>query len=270
MAHYMLTTRLVGEVCKRNGYSFSSFTTKCRRLDKLRKSGLIHRDRMLTTGEWYYWLSREGAGIIEAEHVIEIPSRAISPVKPLMQSHEFDLSRFWIKFLDDCRKLNIRVLDFQRDGQFVFHHGSKKLIPDGAVVLRIRGKARVFFVEMDRSTQTSGIGGRQKAVIRQKLERYRHLNRHLLWNEDLLSCRVHSMRLIIVCRSEARLRNLCAVAHDMGIRHCAVTCWPRLIDVTKEHTAYGWNYKPANMLAAPLFAFPAHSGRSPPASILAR
>ena len=73
MAHYMLTTRLVGEVCKRNGYSFSSFTTKCRRLDKLRKSGLIHRDRMLTTGEWYYWLSREGAGIIEAEHVIEIP-----------------------------------------------------------------------------------------------------------------------------------------------------------------------------------------------------
>lgn len=270
MAHYMLTTRLVGEVCKRNDCSFPSFTTLCRRLDKLRKSGLIHRDRMLSTGEYYYWLSKEGAGIVAAECGIDTPRRALHPIKPLLQAHEFDLSRYWIKFMDDCEKLNIPVLNFWRDGQFVFHHGNKKLIPDGGIIVRLRGKARVFFVEMDRSTQTSGIGGKQQAVIRQKLEQYRSLSRQLAWHDDLCPYHVRSMQLMIVCRTEARLRNLCTIAHDMGIRHCAATCWLRLIDVSNPHTANGWQYKSANMLAAPLFSFPSNSGRSPPVSLFAR
>jgi len=267
MTRYMLTTRLVREVCYCEGHPFASATTLFRRLDKLREAGFIHRDRMLVTGEFYYHLSKGGAKIVEYEYGIEMPRRACFPIKPLLQSHEFDLSRYWIKFFDDCRKLNIPIIRFWRDGQFVFHHRDRKLIPDGVVILRIRGKAQVFFVEMDRSTQTSGVGGQEKAVIRQKLEQYRSLSRNLYQQGELSPYRVKSMRLMMVCKTEARLKNLCTVAHDMGIKQCAFTCWPRLIEVKNPNTAYGWNYRTANMLAAPLYSFPS---RSPPGSLLSR
>ena len=266
MTRFTLTTRLVWEVCQKNGTPFSSYRTLCQRLKKLCDAGLIQREQ--TYGEYIYALTKYGAEYLEIEHGLEVPKRASTLVRPLLQAHELDLTRYWIKFLDDAGKIGVPLVDFYRDGQFVSYHRGKKLMPDGVVLLRIRGKVRAFFLEMDRSTQTSGAGGSKQATFRKKLEHYRFLSRHFRHHDQLKAHHVTSIRLMVVCQNEKRLESLRTLARSMGLdKQCAFTCWTRLIVVTDPHKASGWNYLLANFLAAPLFSFPA---RSPPASLLLR
>ena len=130
------------------------------------------------------------------------------------------------------------------------------------IVLRIRNRNRAFFVEMDRSTQTSGVGGKKDAVIRQKFLIYRRLIRDFRSHPQFEG--ITSMRLMVVCLTESRLENLRLVARDINFP-CVFTCLPRVIDITDPNTAWGWEYKRANLLAAPLFSSPS---RSPPGSLL--
>ena len=266
MTRFLLTTRLVDEVCKRNNVPFASSRPLCRRLEKLREAGLIQRDRLLINGEFCYTLTKVGAGFVADTFGITIPARACSAPRLNTQAHEFALSQFLIKFFEDCEKLNVPIVQFWRDGQFMAKLDGARLVPDGLVLLRIRGKVRAFFLEMDRSTQTSGVTGNANAVVRQKFELYQKMGRRLGEHDELKSFGVVSMRLMVVCLSERRLQNLCLVAEAVGMgKRCAFTCWPRLIEVRNPNSARGWDYLPANLLAASLFSF---SGRSPPKSIL--
>lgn len=264
ISRFTLTTRLAAEICIANQLPFASSQTLYRRLDKLRTAGLIQRDRMLFNGEFYYFLSRRGASYLSETDGIIVPSRACAPVGLNVQAHEFMLSQFWIKFLSDSRKLQIPVLDFHRDGQCVFRIDGKRLIPDGTVILRIRGKSLLFFLEIDRSTQTSGIGGKGKAIIQQKLLSYRTLGRSLRQHPEFAGA--HSSRVMFVCLTESRLENLRLIAHDIGHRKgVCFTCLPRYLQITSPHTAKGWSYRRTNLLAAPVFSFPI---RPPPHSLL--
>lgn len=271
MTRLTLTTRLAEEVCKRHNARFPDAHTLRRRLRKLERAGLLSRVWMLSTGEHIFHLTRDGSAFVERELGIEVPRRACYPIKPLLQSHEIDLSRYWIKFMDDCQKIGLPILDFYRDGQFVSRQKLSKLIPDGLIILRIRGKARAFFLEMDRSTQTSGAAGGEQAIFRKKLEHYRVLRRSFRRHDIFRGHQVVSLRLIIVCQNEKRLQSLRSLAHDMGMgKFCAFTCWQRLIVVKNPHKANGWDYLSANLLAAPLFSFSNTSARSPPMSLLIR
>lgn len=193
-----------------------------------------------------------------------LPRKAYTPISPTLLGHELDLTKFWIKFLDDAQKLNLPIVQFWRDGQFVFHSHDGKLIPDGTIILRIKGKHHVCFVEMDRSKQSSGIRGSAKAVIRQKLQRYAELERRLKQHPALSPFRVSKMKVVFVCLTEQRLQNLLRVAEQLDVE-CGFTCWPRIVHVKHPDTAQGWQYRKANLLAAELFSF---SSRAPPKGLL--
>lgn len=200
-----------------------------------------------------------------------VPSRATRPVNGPFQQHEYEISRFWIRWFADCKKLNIPVLAFWRDGEFIATvRGSKdqkshKIIPDGTVVIQIRGKARVLFLEMDNGTQTSGVDRTSKGVFRRKLKHYRQFFPSCPQHPFLAPYQVHRIRVMTVCRSQARVNFLRTIAEEerVGIR-AAFTHWSRLVETT-DLSAQGWQYRPSNLLAASMFFIP---GRSPPQSIL--
>ena len=266
MAQMTLATRLAGEVCTRLGMPFSSNHTLYRRLRKLLQSGLIGRYPILFSGEYAYHLTRAGAELLAVEEGIEVPTRATVPVAEALQRHEFCLSQFWVKFFGDCRSLKISIVDFYRDGQFVWNAKGKEWVPDGVVIIRTNKRTRALFVEMDRSTQSSGVGGREEAAVRQKFLRYQMLNGNFRKEAVLNSRRVQAVRLVVVCLSEERLINLCRIAAEMGFtKQVVFTCWPRITETHQPNNAMGWNYKNANLLAAPIFTFPI---RSPPRAML--
>jgi len=221
---------------------------------------------MLWNGEFYYYLTKTGAAFLKDDQGYEVHRSARFPVALNIQHHEFDLARFWIKFFSDSKKLQIPVLQFWRDHQFIAPIKGKKLIPDGTVALSIRGKTRILFIEMDRSTQTSGLGGKAGAIIVEKLERYQRLQREFRTHPELVFLQPYSMRVVFVCLTEQRMQNLRQVAESMGLtKQCAFTCQPYFLDIASSDKAHVWSYRRANILAAPLFVFPI---RPPPASLL--
>ena len=268
MTRFLLTTRLVVFACENEGVTFASPRTLYRRLNKLRKAGLIERSRLLHTGEYGYHLTKQGEELITGlDDTVHQSHRSCAAPSITLQAHEFDVSRFWLKFFSDSKKLHIPTRDFWRDGSFIYEITPKqKLIPDGTVVLTIKGRSRVFFLELDRSTQTSGRGGNTSAIIRQKLARYRHLSRSYRNHPQLSSYHPQSMRVMFVCKTQQRAQSLLAVARDMGLGDVVCfTSLDRFLTILDPFTAQGWEYCSANIFAAPLFLYPA---RSPPQSLL--
>ena len=271
VAKFTLTTRLIWEQSQIYEQPFKSYDALYRRLRKLRQAELLCRDKLLSNGEWYYYLSKQGQVWLEQTEGIIVPVRATRPVKGPFQQHEYEISRFWIRWFADCKKLNIPVLAFWRDGEFIATVSDQKdrkpykLIPDGTVVIQIRGKARVLFLEMDNGTQTSGVDRTSKGVFRKKLQHYRQFFKSCPQHPFLSSYKIHRIRVMTVCKSQARVGFLRAIAEEerVGIR-AVFTSWPCLVE-TQDLSAQGWVYRTVNIVAAPLFAC---SGRSPPQSIL--
>jgi len=221
---------------------------------------------MLWNGEFYYYLTKRGISFLNQDQGKAVSSSATTPLGLNIQHHEFDISRYWIKFFSDCSKLQIPVLDFRRDRHFIARIGNKKLVPDGTIILRVRGKAKIFFLEMDRSTETSGFYGKEEATIRQKIRLYQRLSRSFRDHPDLRAFNPYSMRAMFICLNESRAKNLCAVAQQMGVRNgCVFTDAKRFLKITNSYTANGWSYRRCNLLATPIFSYPS---RSPPSSLL--
>ena len=260
----------MAEIAEFNGFGFSSYEALYRRLGKLRAAGFLKRGRMLWNGEFYYYLGVAGKAWLKENEGLALAPRSTRPCKAITQQHEFEVSRFMIRFLTDCQRLKIPVLSFWRDGEFAavvrpVDGKTSKLIPDGTVVLKIKGKARVFFLELDRGTETSGVDQTGKGVFRRKLKLYQSYLQVCHRHPFLKGFDIHSSRVVTVCRSQARLEFLRVIAGEERLRKgAAFTCWPRLVEVSNS-TAQGWQYLSPNFLAAPLFSFP---GRSPPRSLL--
>jgi len=267
MTQLLLTTRLVNNICENNGFSFASSRTLYRRLNKLREAGLIDRSHLLQTGEYAYHLTKTGAELVtQLEGLPTLSRKALNPPSMILQMHEFEVSRFWIKFFSDSKKLHIPTLQFWRDGSFIYPARQGKLVPDGTTLLKIKGKTRVFCLEMDRSTQSRGGEVTEGGVIHRKLIRYRQLSRTFRQDETLAPFQPHALRVVFVCLTEQRLESLRLLAREMGIGNLvAFTCVERFVDISNPLTASGWTYKSANFFAAPLFSFPA---RPPPKPLL--
>lgn len=271
IAKLTLTTRLIWEHSQIYDKPFTSYDSLYRRLRKLCQAGFLCRDRLLSNGEWYYYLSKAGQSwLVETEGMV-VSTRATRPVKGPFQQHEYEISRFWIRWFADCKKLNIPILAFWRDGEFIATVNDQKdrklykLIPDGTVVIQIRGKARVLFLEMDNGTQTSGVDRTSKGVFRRKLKHYRQFFPSCPRHPFLSAYKVHRIRVMTVCRSQARVSFLKIIAEEERVgSRAAFTSWSHIVEITNL-SAQGWKYRPSNILAVPVFFY---SGRSPPRSIL--
>ena len=106
---------------------------------------------------------------------MNLSPRFSKPVAQTLHLHEFNTSRFFLKLMADARKLNIEVLGFYRDGSFIHQTTSSKLVPDGVIVLKIKGKAHVFCLEMDQGTQSGDLYSRGFGRIEKKLFAYQQL-----------------------------------------------------------------------------------------------
>ena len=183
-----------------------------------------------------------------------------------LQAHEFEVSRFWIKFFSDSQKLHIPALQFWRDGSFNYPARQGNLVPDGTALLKVKGKTRVFCLEMDRSTQSRGSEVQPGGVIHHKLIRYRQLSRAFRQDSTLAPYQPHSLRVVFVCQTEQRLESLRHLASEMGMGNLVTfTCVGRFLEITNPITASGWDYRSANLFSASLFSFPA---RPPPRPLL--
>ena len=219
MTRLFLTTRLVGEILRVEQYPLPDIHTLRRRLRILEQANLITREKTSFDHQFYYYLTHSGVRLVEAEYGIDVSGKARSKIGIAIQNHEHDLSRFWLKFFDDAHKLHIPLIHFWRDGQFSTKALNRRLIPDGVVLLRIRGKLQAFVLELDRSTQTSGLAG--KGAFRKKLEQYRVFLRTYRHHSDLQN--VQTLKLMIVCKTEQRMTNLRQVAADLKASHSTTT-----------------------------------------------
>ncbi len=178
------------------------------------------------TGEKAYHLTPDGLGFLEDTNTSK---RALKPVAFALQLHEYEVSRFWLKFYSDCRALSLIPQFHLRDGQLALKLDKDRILPDGAVCLTIRNRPFLFLLELDRSTQTSGLQGSSRAVFKRKLNAYskRKELRQALHELGIPRLRIMT---IVVCQNEKRLRSLCTLAEQSDFQEgVAFTCKPRFI-----------------------------------------
>ena len=236
-----------------------------RRLNQLTRAGYLNRRRMLWSGEYFYYLGRKGVELLEAAGD-SVPHRAKNPVKETLQRHEFEVARFWIKFMADCRTEKAVIEAFWRDGELSMDSGKDRwrIIPDGAAALVHGSSCRLILLELDRSTEVADGHLRSLKSVRAKFERYLHGRRAILNHPEIKPLAPNSLRVLVICISEERLNNLLAIADSLGIRNMiAFTCLPRFIDLI-DNTATGWKYHSHSLLTSKVFSFP---NRSPPESL---
>ena len=211
---------------------------------------------MLWNRESAYHLTKQGAEYLQHTLGIEISPRAAKAIKPAIQLHEYELSRFWLKWIDSSKKLNLPLVAFYRDGSFkVPINDRTHYIPDGVILHTIRGKTWAFLLELDRSTQSAS------TTFRKKLEHFQHFTTCYRKHPIFQQHGVTSMKLMVVCKSQQRADHLRAIAKNMGFQHqCAFTTQEAYLAIINPSTAHGWEYKRVNLLNTPIF----HScGRDP-------
>lgn len=236
-----------------------------RRLNQLVKAGFLNRRRMLYNGEFYYYLGAKGVQLLESSGDT-IPHRSKTPVSATYQRHEFEISRFWIKFMADCRVENSIIEAFWRDGELTVDigKGKQRIVPDGAASVIHGTNRRLILLELDRSTEMANGNLSSLKSVRLKFERYLRGRRAILEHPEIKPLAPTSLRVLVVCISEERLDNLRAIAGCLGIRNMMVfTCLTRFVDIS-NNTATGWRYRSNCFFTSELFSYP---NRSPPEAL---
>lgn len=254
---YCLTTGLILKLSQVLSNPFPSSQSLYRRLNQLYREGYINRRRMLYTGEYYYFLTRKGSGVVSSQEENDrFTGKVWTPIKEGQQQHEFLISQFMVKLELDAKKLNIPLSFFIREGQFQakvkIDGKSKTVTPDGVVGIMIKGKLRIFFLEIDRSTErVRGLGKWHSKSFQEKLNRYRALYQN--HRRVLAELGSNNFRVLTICVSEQRLQNLVKVAEEISPTKLYV--FTKLSSYVKNtgKGASGWEYSTANLFSAPLF-----------------
>lgn len=185
--------------------------------------------------------------------------RYCKPIPHTLHAHEFDTACFWLKFQADAQKLGMQVMTVFRDGEFVYHSPLRKLIPDGLILLKIKGKAHAFCLELDQGTQSS-------TVIKNKFVSYRRLFRHWKSHSAFTGHRLGTIRVLFVTRSEERKKNLLQVAQKMRMSdQFLFITQSQYLEMSDPYRATGWSYRKVNLFSANLFSKPS---RAPPSPLL--
>lgn len=233
-----------------------------RRLNQLVRAGYINRRRMLWNGEYYYYLGKKGAELLKADGIY-VPARATKPIGDALQRHEYEVARFWLKFWQDCENANLPIFSFWRDGELAF--ASRQVKPDGTILVSIGKTPVIFFLELDRSTQSScGTKGNLQS-FRGKMERYLKARQTILKHPEIASHSVTKFRILVACQTSERMEHLMKATQLSGMNHLALFTFQEQWINSHSFTSRGWRYRNCNFLTEELFAFP---GRSPPKGLV--
>lgn len=264
-ARYYLTARLLVELSQLCPQPFADVKHVQRRMLRLFQAGLVRRDRRLTTGEYYYFLSPLGAQLAASEDEDNrFTGRVTNRMRPAFQEHEMMLAHVLVKLELDAAKLKVKILHLLRDGQFTatvdLDGQARRLQPDATVVLRIKGRARLFFFELDRSTERGRSTSRiATGSFRDKVVRYSRFFDTFQNHPLLRELNVDSFRVLTICRSPERSRNLRDVAQGMGKRRMfGFTEIGKLVESADESRVF----REENLLSARAFTFPDQAVRT--------
>ncbi len=270
MNHFTLTSRLVGEVTQRHPRPFTSYDTLYRRLRGLCDAGYLRRRSMLWNREHYYLLGTKGVQFLKSQN-IAVNRRATVSVSDTLQRHEYEVSRFWIKFWWDCERAGYAVKRFWRDGTLAFSRAGRgyQVIPDGAMLVEIEGKRVLVLLELDRSTHPARAKRSNAKSIQRKIQRYLDTRAQLYTATPLRASSPQRVLVLFACASEARITSLGSLLPQASKRWTKspeffLTAQTRWID-EENRSATGWRYRSENLLHTSIWT---PDDRGPPQALM--
>ena len=223
-----LTTQMVLDVTQAHRRPFTSKTNVHRRMKQLVDAGLVRHQPLATAnGRRCYFLSRKAARLVfsPVEYSLVKTSKVLFSGFPITQEvHHLGVNRFVVKLEIDAARAGIEFPLFVRDGHFIYRTvidgKSSRLQPDGTAVLIAQGKPDLFFLEFDLSTeklQTIRTNARNTKSFADKIRKYTLFRREYP-TITLGEYTFDSFRVITVCKSKQRLKNLVGLAASMNKR----------------------------------------------------
>ena len=260
LRRYHLTTRLLKEISTTCGQPFRHNSKIYECIKRLSEAGFVKRKKLLISGENYYFLTKAGAALSKTNDV-RLSPRATSPIKPALESHELLLSIFMTLVELSCHGLQVPFPHFLREGQFTADVKIKddtfRLKPDGVIILKVKGKHRLFFLEIDRSTETvRGSNHINTKSFEAKIDRYTAFYDQAKDHPLLEDLDFSGFRVITMCLTKERMENLLEVARKKGKKRMFCFSHVGLVIEGDVTTANDWNYRLGNVLSSKSFQYP--------------
>jgi hypothetical protein len=189
-----LTTESIFQISQSFRFPFTTMRRCREELQNIYHEGLVGRSRVpgITMGNtpFAYHLRRKASVLVPS--VADIPkSNSVFQKLGMNPWHSLAIGEFGT-LLEKHAAIHpdIEILETIRDRQFradLRKHGFPQLIPDGTVLLRIRGKLRVFFLEIvnELSVLNPGVFDARSRSLAAKVSKYRFFKelhqQHPVW-----------------------------------------------------------------------------------------
>jgi len=221
---YHLTGEMIFEISKTFKTPFSSVANARARLSQLHKAGFLRRDERLQKGrscnENYYFMNRKSASFFEDLAHRGKKDRIFMPISIGIQRHGFLISEVMVKMEKDIHEFGdiCQMSGFIRENGFdVRGHEKRNIKPDGTIFLKINGENRLLFFEADRSTTVSKSKNPKARTIERKIAIYSEFKKYFHLDETIsIFPGIYGYRVLMVCETEERMKNLVKLAMDMG------------------------------------------------------
>jgi len=215
---------MVYEISKTFKNPFTSAANARARLMQLHKAGFLRRDERLQKGrscnENYYFLNRKSASFFEELAHRGKKDRIFTPISMGIQRHGFLISEVMVKMEKDIHEFRdiCQMSGFIRENGFdVRGHDKRNLKPDGTILLKLNGHNQLLFLEADMSTTVLKSKNPNARTIERKIATYSEFKKYFHYDEVISSVQgIYGYRVLMVCKSEERLRNLVELAQSMG------------------------------------------------------
>ena len=236
LGQYYLTGKMIYELlpifnslCEKNINNPAALQN---RLRKLYNHGFINRDQRLSRGfgssEYYYFLTKKGANFFEDLEELK-PARGILKRLELgSQKHAFMISEFMVKLEKDVYESRgeATITGFIRENCFDIHvpafENERRLLdykPDGTIFLKYIDQDILLFLEADLSTETVMSANPRRSSFNRKINVYSAFKNDFHKNEIItLMGDIKGFRVLVVCRSQQRIKSLISLCQQMGKR----------------------------------------------------
>jgi len=224
LTKYHLTGRMIFDLSQTFAEPFRSITNTRARLNQLYLAGYLKRDLRFEKGkrnnESYYFLTPKCAACLADLEGIEKKNTVFQPRSIARQAHSFLISQVMVKMETDLYMMKgiCQMVGFIRENHFEVKGNDKKAIrPDGSIFVNLNGQNFLLFLEADRSTEVVNSAKPEKRTFERKMQIYSEFKNHFWQNEIIHRFEgIKGYRVLIVCKSVQRLRNLLNLAKAMN------------------------------------------------------
>ncbi len=222
---YHLTGKMVFGLSRTFKNPFTNVANTRARLGQLYGAGFLNRDERLLKGRGnnqnYYFLTAKSASLLEELEGVSKKHSIFRPIKVGIQAHCFLLSEIMVKMALDIHQFRdiCQMLGFIRENNFVVKGYGKRFIkPDGTIFVNINGENKLFFLEVDLSTETVSSANTDTRTFRKKLEIYSEFKKYSFHQDEVIHRfrGIDGYRVLIVCRTFQRHQNLLNLANSMN------------------------------------------------------